>query len=333
MISEHSCTAAQFIRQPAPRVSVILTTYNHQDFIGQAIEGVLAQNGEVSFELIILDDVSTDATGEIIETFVARHPGLIRVLRPARNLNSCAETRRAVEQAAGEFIAFLDGDDYWTDPDKLRKQVAFLDENRSFSMCCHDCIIVNEFGALVSDTYLPGQTIPTVGAFRHIARHNYVASLSPVIRRSALMPLPRWADHYEWGDWALYLFAVEHGWIGYIPDKMGAYRRHSGGQCTGMPMEQRFHITLGFLDDFASHLPAERTRELDLGKGSAAASLIVNQLRTGNLAAAARSLTIAFGMARGRRRFAVLANTVWELVERCMRLLRCRMLPSLTPDY
>lgn len=310
------------MRQPAPRVSVILTTYNHQDFIGQAIEGVLAQNGDASFELIILDDVSTDATGEIIETYVARHPDLIRVMRPARNLNSCAETRRAVEQATGEFVAFLDGDDYWTDPDKLRKQVAFLDDNPGFSMCCHDCIIVDENGALVSDTYLPRQTIPTIGTFRHIARNNYVASLSPVIRRSALMPLPRWADNYEWGDWALYLFAVEHGSIGYLPDKMGAYRRHSGGYCTGMPMEQRFHITLGFLDDFASHLPAARARELDLGKGSAAASLIVNQLRSGKPAAVARSLALAFGMARGRRRFALLANTAWELVDRGLRLLR-----------
>jgi glycosyltransferase involved in cell wall biosynthesis len=299
-----------------------MTTYNHEDYIVQSIEGVLSQKGDVLRELLILDDVSTDRTGEIADGYAARYPGLVRVIRPPVNLNSSAETRRAVEQATGEFAAFLDADDYWTDRDKLRKQVAFLDKHRDASMCFHDCSVIDETGKTLRETFRPRTKIPAIGHFRDIARLNYVASLSPLIRKEALTPMPEWADKFEWGDWALYLIAAEHGWIGYIPENMGTKRLHLQGSQTSMPMEKRFQTSLEFLREFALHSPPERAVDFDRGIAASCADLIANQLRTGNPAAIGRSVLALATMDRGMRRFTLAARAVRELFYRSWRALR-----------
>lgn len=250
----------------APRVSVVMSTYNHEEFIAQAIEGVLVQ--DISLELLINDDVSTDATSSIVDEFAARHPSKIRVRRPPANTNSNRLSREAFAEARGEFIAIMDGDDYWIDTGKLRRQAAYLDANPDCAMCFHDCIVVDERNRVLGERFgeLPP---PAKSDFRDIAKGCFVPGPTPLLRRSALADLDERFDHQGWGDWPLFLLAAQHGKLGYIPEKMAAYRIHGGGWWSGKSHEDRFRMTYEFIRDFGQVLPPERRNQLAMGIGQA----------------------------------------------------------------
>jgi glycosyltransferase involved in cell wall biosynthesis len=304
------------------RVSVVLTTYNHQAFIGEAIESILAQQCDFPIEVFITEDRSTDDTFEIVASYARRHPQLIRTWRSPHNLNTNAVTNRAIAAASGEFVALLDGDDYWTDPAKLAKQVAFLEASPDLSMCFHDCAIVDGSGHAISDSAFRLGRPPARMAFRDIARSNFVPGPSPMIRRAALDPLPSWVDSCEWGDWPLYLIAARHGAIGFIPEAMAAYRRHGGGYWTGMPARQRFETNVSFLTDVARHVPAADARELDRGIGYAWADTLFDQARARDLAGLARSLWRLPALAARRRRPGLIAVGLGELGRRLRQRFR-----------
>jgi glycosyltransferase involved in cell wall biosynthesis len=289
-----------------PRVNVIITTYNHARYVRRAIEGVLAQEG-VSFDLTIVDDVSTDGTGAIIQEFASAHPDRIQVSCPPVNLFSSAELRRAVNRCEAEFIALMDGDDYWIDPAKLRKQVAVLDEDPSLSMCFHDCVIVDEEGQLVGDSFYWLEPPRARTAYRYMGDKNYVPGPSPVIRRKAIWPLPSWIDSCEWSDWPLHLIAAEYGPIAYIPEPMAAYRVHPGGQWSAVSAEERFEVTRRFLAYFATHLPAARARELDRGIGWAWTIGLLGALRKRELVSAGRLVRALLTAGRGGRKLALIS--------------------------
>ncbi len=117
----------------APKLSVILITYNHGPYIRQALDGVFAQETDFDFDVIVGEDCSTDNTREIIEEYNERYPGRMKLLFREKNLGrptlNVYETSMA---ASGEYLAFLEGDDYWTDPHKLQKQVSFLEEHPEY---------------------------------------------------------------------------------------------------------------------------------------------------------------------------------------------------------
>jgi glycosyltransferase involved in cell wall biosynthesis len=306
----------------SPRASVILTTYNHEPFIGQAIDSILAQKCDFPVEILITEDCSTDGTYEIIDRYARRDQDLIRTWRSPRNLNTNVVTNRAIAAASGEFIALLDGDDYWTDPAKLQKQVAFLEANPNLSMCFHDCAIVGRNGHAISQSaFRQGAPAPR-SSFRDIARTNYIPGPSPMIRRAAAAPLPGWLDACAWGDWPLYLIAARHGAIGFMPDRMAAYRRHEGGYWTGMAAEQRFETTVMFLADLGRELPAAEARQLSRGMSYAWADTVFDQIRARDLAGLTRTLWRLPVLAVRNHRPALTAAGLWELGRRFQRRIR-----------
>jgi glycosyltransferase involved in cell wall biosynthesis len=112
----------------APLVSIVCLTFNHEDFVGQAIESFLAQKAAFAFEIIIHDDASTDNTATIAREYESRHPELIRLVARTENLYSTGARvpAEAFSHARGTFIAFCEGDDYWCDTNKLQQQADFL---------------------------------------------------------------------------------------------------------------------------------------------------------------------------------------------------------------
>ena len=143
-----------------PKVSAIIITYNHVRFIAQAIESVLLQEVDFPVEIIIGDDCSTDGTRELVKAYAEKYPNVIRALLPAHNLGMGKNFRALYTACNGEFIALMDGDDYWSDPRKLQKQVAFMEHNPEFSMC----------GTAVSDVVMlaNGQE-ETIGRFPEVS--------------------------------------------------------------------------------------------------------------------------------------------------------------------
>lgn len=140
------------------KVSVCLITYNHKDFIKEAIEGALKQIlNKSSFEIIIGDDCSTDGTGDICRHYADIYPELIKYKRNDSNLGMVSNWIETLKRCNGDYIALCEGDDYWIDPNKLQKQVDFLDKNKDYVISFHDCLIIDEKGHLIKDSKLEGQ--------------------------------------------------------------------------------------------------------------------------------------------------------------------------------
>jgi glycosyltransferase involved in cell wall biosynthesis len=228
-----------------PVVTVILLTYNHEKFITEALNGVFAQETPFAVELIVTEDHSTDDTLAVIDSVKARTGREFTVLSSPTNLCSNVVFRRALDIATGEFIATLDGDDYWTDPHKLARQVEHLRKRPDLAMSFHDVVKIDEeTGAVVEETALGTVELTQC----NLAGGNDIPGCSALIRRACVERLPASFDDAEFGDWPLYLAAARHGGVGGVGATMGVYRLHEGGIWSGDRTERRYLQHLRFLD-------------------------------------------------------------------------------------
>lgn len=177
-------------------LSVIMTTYNHARYLAEAIESVLMQRTSFVVELVIGEDRSTDNTRAIAKEYVERFPERIRLITSAENVGMRANYRRTIEAARGRYIAMLDGDDYFTDPDKLQQQVDMLESDTSLGMCYTRSERIDERG---------GVTIYPRGActtdFDSMLRRNPAENATVVARRELVMQYyaeVRPEHHPEW---------------------------------------------------------------------------------------------------------------------------------------
>ena len=125
-------------------VSVICNTYNHEKYIASALEGFVMQKTNFAFEILVHDDASTDSTADIIRDFEKKYPDLILPIYQTENQYSRGggiTKRFQIPRARGKYLAFCEGDDYWTDPLKLQKQVTFMELHYEYSVCFHRCVV------------------------------------------------------------------------------------------------------------------------------------------------------------------------------------------------
>ena len=118
-------------------VSVLLTTYDHAPYIAESIDGILAQQAPFAWELLIGEDHSTDGTAAVVRRYADAHPDRIRAFIADRNEGGHANFDRLLQAARGRYVAWCEGDDYWTDPEKLAKQAAYLDAHPDIVLCFH----------------------------------------------------------------------------------------------------------------------------------------------------------------------------------------------------
>jgi len=136
-----------------PKVSVCMITYGHEKFIEQAINGVLMQECDFEVELIIANDCSPDKTGQVVKNILENHPrsSWIKYIKHKKNLGMTPNFLFALNQCKGVFVAMCEGDDYWTNPLKLQKQVDFLEANKEYSICWTKYDKVDFFGNLIDE--------------------------------------------------------------------------------------------------------------------------------------------------------------------------------------
>ena len=210
-----------------PLLSAYIITYNHRNHIKQAIESVLMQRVNFDWEIVIADDYSTDGTREIIEHYAKLYPQLIRTILQTKNVGACRNWLELLDSLRGRYVACLDGDDYWTDPSKLQKQVDFLESNQGFALCFHQ-VKMNFVGKNI-DSKLVNTNQKEVTDFEDLAYRNYIHTSSCVFRNNLFGEFPEWFYKLNLGDWTLNLLNAQFGKIKFLDETMSVYNIHSGG--------------------------------------------------------------------------------------------------------
>jgi len=207
-------------------VSVNMLTYNHEKYIAQAIEGVMMQVTTFPFELIIGEDCSTDNTRKICKEYQVKYPDKIHLLLPEKNLGMQANSIVTLNACTGKYIAICEGDDYWTDPLKLQKQVDFLETNKDFSICFHP-VKISKDNELIDD-YITSE-VPETTDIMDLTNCNYIHTPSVVFRKNNKVLDEFKTINAPIGDYVLHMLNAKYGKIKKHSDCMGVYRVHDGG--------------------------------------------------------------------------------------------------------
>ena len=209
------------------KLSVIMITYGHEEYIEAAINGVLMQDCNFSFELIVADDNSPDQTMFIVEKLKSQHPkgSIIKYTKHQKNKGPNPNFLWASKQCKGKYIAICEGDDYWTDPLKLQKQVDFLEANEDYAICGSLANVIYEDEEILSD--IEGEA----GVFNQLdlAQRNFIPTASALIKREHIFNLPYWFTDCPIGDWPLFLICSGYGKIKIFNEAMVVRRVHAGG--------------------------------------------------------------------------------------------------------
>lgn len=211
------------------KLSICCISYNHAGFIAQAIESFLSQDADFNYELVISDDKSFDGTADIIEKYAAMYPDKIRILHREQNVGMNVNFFSTLSACRGEYIAICEGDDYWTEVDKLTKQLSILEKDKSLSLVSHSVEVLDETS--VSNPYNPYDIPPREnGGFDDVLFNHFIPTLSMLFRKRSLPDF--WPEFFyitKNPDKALALALLLKGGYHYIPEKMGVYRHHDGG--------------------------------------------------------------------------------------------------------
>jgi len=219
-----------------PLASVSLVSYNQASFIRQAIESCLMQKVDFDYEIIIHDDASTDNSAEIILEYANEHPDIIRPIIQTENQFSKGKEVNAkivIPEARGKYIAFLEADDYWIDPNKLQTQTDFLESNPDIVMCFTATKRI--FPNSVKDPEINRfQNNDTLCEIKDVIRHggSLVDMGSAVVRRSIFNNVPDWYYFAQTWDLTVPLLSLLHGKIQYMNEVTSVYRYNVSGSWT-----------------------------------------------------------------------------------------------------
>ncbi len=236
-----------------PLLSICCLTYNHVNYIEKTIDSFLMQETVFPVEIIIRDDASTDGTQKIVESYVKKYPLVIKA-----NLhleNQFQKGKRAFSEifalANGDFIALCEGDDYWTEPTKLQKQIFLLKQNPTASFCFHNTLIINE------QMKVKGQLRPQNPRLFHcvdeLLSYNFIHTSSIVFRNTFLLGSSRLYNKAHMGDWPLCILLAERGQFLYIDEVMSHYRLHGQSSWSSQSEATRCAKTAHLFDLLRDH--------------------------------------------------------------------------------
>lgn len=229
-----------------PLVSIWCITYNHANFIRDAIEGFLMQETTFPVEIFVHDDASTDGTADIVREYAAKYPQLFWTVLQNENQWSRGNGKILFDyltQQRGVFIALCEGDDFWTSHDKLEAQVEYMRHNQNCSCCFHLASVIDESGNLTQDcSFKPSKTSYSLKeCFTQLGKQ--YATNSIMFRRAALSDAPQWIMQ-NCNDALLELQLARHGSVDCVNRTMSCYRIHSHGIWSRLNHEQRLREQL-----------------------------------------------------------------------------------------
>ncbi len=224
------------VNKISPLVSIHLITYQHASYISQCLENLLNQETQFEYEIVIGEDASTDGTRDICKKYAERHKDRIRLFLRNRTESVFNRNGKTIyfngkltsSACRGKYIAFCEGDDYWTDDRKLSKQIKFLEENEQYSGVFSNYSVIGENGDIIKERFFEFSD-------RDFSQYEIMAYQTPktltAMVKSEFLPreIPEQYFKVKNGDLFLFSMISEGGAFRFINEIQGAYRVHGGG--------------------------------------------------------------------------------------------------------
>lgn len=209
-------------------LSVYIPTYNHEKYIAQALDSVLMQKTKYQYEILVGEDCSTDKTREILKEYEKKYPGRFQIFYREHNMNKDI-IRNSTDlrlRCKGKYIIGIEGDDFWTSPDKIQKQIDFLERHPEYLAVAHNCVVVNENSQVINETY------PECKDNEYTLKH-FVSEIMPGQLATVMYRNPNFCDEVDEelmyknltpGDRLIYFSLAVSGRVYCLQECMSAYR-------------------------------------------------------------------------------------------------------------
>jgi len=203
-------------------LSVHMLSYNQEKYIRQALDGVLMQRVAFPMELVVSDDASTDSTPAILQEYAEKYPNIVKPLLREKNVGCIRNYWENFERCSGKYVALIDGDDYWTDPLKLQKQVDFLEAHPDYGLVYTDLESYNEkFGRIEP---FPIDRVDGYAYDSQLMELRGIWTVTVCLRKSLLDNMPILDDRCFKGDTFIWLEISRKSLVKYLPEKTAIYR-------------------------------------------------------------------------------------------------------------
>lgn len=234
-----------------PKISVMLITYNHEKYIAEALESILSQETEYDVEINVIEDCSTDRTQEVVMRYVEKFPDKVKPYFNKQNIGSKVTQRnfyRGFKTLDGDYIAILEGDDYWTSPHKLQKQISFLEANPGYVACAHNTIKVYEDKSKEPHRFLYWPGKPADSSIEDCIYLQAFFHTTTLVYRNVFKgnTPPQFASPWSCDIFILIAHA-QFGKIRHFDEDMAVYRAHPGGRFSTMSTLDGWFFNIGSL--------------------------------------------------------------------------------------
>lgn len=215
------------------KLSILLVTYNHEKYIHQSMQALFKQKIDASVELVIADDCSSDKTLDIIREYEGKDSRFhFKYFENTSNLGITKNYQRGFAACTGEFVAVLEGDDYWVSPLKLQRQIDFLENHWESNLCSVNYFVYDDAKSQFTPRTTIGHAHRFIGA-RDLIFDNLVGNFSTCMyRKTALDLLPPELFEIKSYDWIINICIARQSLIGFLETPMSVYRLHSAGVWT-----------------------------------------------------------------------------------------------------
>jgi len=250
------------------KLSIILIAYNQEETISQSIDSILMQNLPFDFEIIVADDFSSDKTMAIIKNKLIDKVENLIFLENSKNIGISKNYQRAFLASRGEYIAVMEGDDYWTNPNRLIKHIEFLDFHRECVMSMNRFIVYNQNKKSFyfkkwnsNDDYIYANTSDTI-------RDNKLGNLSACVFRKSVVDLLK-PDLFDLSlaDWMLGIVLSQYGFIAILKEMTSVYRIHNRGIWSKTTKEEKKVQVLKLIDVYNEYLEYRYNKDFTRLKG------------------------------------------------------------------
>lgn len=248
-------------------IDIILITYNQKQFIAQAVESILMQHVDenVQVRIIVVDDCSKDNTLQIIKSYEDKSPYPFVYLPAEQNMGHVRNYQRAFAYSEGDYVAILEGDDFWTSPNHIQMQLDYLEQH-------HECVLTTTTpifynGSYDVDYYNTIKEFETIYTTKEFLRWNRIANMSAcVIRNAVLKKISSRIYEADLLDWILYIALSEYGVLVRLKQITSIYRINSGGCWTKMTDEQQNEYRCKILTSYDDLLEGKYHAEIEKTK-------------------------------------------------------------------